>query len=870
MPTRTHLEEYNRKRDFKRTPEPAGDAQRHSEAKQRAGLPGGEFVIQKHAASRLHYDLRLEQDGVFKSWAVPKGPSLEPGEKRLAVRVEDHPLEYGDFEGVIPSGEYGGGTVMLWDRGRWAPVAGKGKYKKGKADEDHIDFVLVGQKLRGAWTLVRTAPKPSEDADNWLLIKRRDNAEGESKITELSVATGRSMEQIAADKNRTWTRAGEGTTDKKEVPDPAELEGARKSKLADTPQAALATLAKEAPAGDQWLQEIKFDGYRILARCEKGEVRLISRNGKDWTRRFPEIAALLKSLPVNSALLDGEIVAYAPDGTSSFRGLQEALSIGNSQNLVYQVFDLQHLNGYDITAVSLRQRKSALCELLTAAGFTGHASIRYTDHIDGQGPAFAEQACRLGLEGIICKRAEGRYPSGRSKEWLKVKCTGREELLIAGYTDPGGSRSGFGALLLGAWHDGELIYAGKVGTGFSDRDLRNLHGRLRKLEVDESPFANPPAEKALHWVEPQLIAEVEFTEWTRDGMLRHPAFRGLREDKDPTEIKLPPGAPEPQQSRRAGKIPLPTTTPPKRRVVKGKVAKDSADVAGVTLTNAGRILYPESGITKLALAQYYEEVAGWMLPQLAFRPLSLVRCPEGHTGECFFQKHPRQTLAKSIPRVMIEEKDGTAPYLYVQSIADVIALVQFGALELHVWGSRINDVERPDILVFDLDPGPELPFTELLRVARELRDRLSHLGLTSFPRTTGGKGLHLVVPVEPSRDWEAVKNFCQAVAQQQAQADRRRVTSNMAKSRRRGRVFLDYLRNGRGATAIASYSSRARPGAPVAVPVTWDELNEALRPDRYNVDNLRRRLAVLRADPWKGFDAARRPLTAGMFKAVGL
>lgn len=862
------LDDYKRKRNFTRTPEPAGgeDAARHPPG---TSLEGGEFVIQKHAASRLHYDLRLEKDGVFISWAVPKGPSLDPGERRLAVKVEDHPLEYGDFEGVIPSGEYGGGTVMLWDRGRWAPLERKSKAKENKNEEDHIDFVLVGQKLRGAWTLVRTAAKPGEEADTWLLIKRRDNAAGESKITDLSVATGRTMEQIAADKSRTWNRSGETTPDRREVPNPAALEGARKRKLPDTPQAALATLAKEAPAGDQWLQEIKFDGYRILARCEEGKVRLISRNGKDWTRRFPEIAELLKNLPAESAVLDGEIVAYAADGTSSFRGLQEALSIGNSQHLVYQVFDLQHLGGYDLGAVPLRQRKSALRKLLTAASFTNTGSIRYTDHIDGQGPAFAEQACRLGLEGIICKRAEGRYPQGRSKDWLKVKCTGREELLICGYTDPGGSRSGFGSLLLGAWHGDELVYTGKVGTGFSDRDLRQLHGRLRKLELEVSPCANPPAEKGLHWVAPQLIAEVEFTEWTRDGMLRHPSFRGLREDRDSKDIRLPPGAPEPQQSARAKKIPLPTTAAPRRRSAKGKV-QDSAEVAGVTLTNASRILYPECGITKLALAEYYEEIADWMLPQLAFRPLSLVRCPEGHTGECFFQKHPRQTLTKSIPRVMIEEKDGRSPYLYVQSITDVIALVQFGALELHVWGSRVEDVERPDILVFDLDPGPDLPFSELLRIARDLRDRLADLGLTSFPRTTGGKGLHLVVPVEPARGWETIKNFCQGIAQQQAQADRLRVTSNMAKSRRRGRVFLDYLRNGRGATAISSFSSRARPGAPVAVPVAWDELNEALRPDRYTVENLRRRLSVLSSDPWEGFEAARRPITEKMLQAVGL
>lgn len=872
------LGEYKRKRNFQRTPEPAGDGQT---AAQQNVSEGGQFVIHKHAARRLHYDLRLERDGVFKSWAVPKGPSLTPGEKRLAVEVEDHPLDYGDFEGIIPKGEYGGGTVMIWDRGQWAAVKRPGRQTKN--DENHIDFVLAGHKLRGAWTLVRTTGKPGSTENNWLLIKRHDNAEGESKLNDLSVATGRSMQQIAADRTRSWTRDGESHAEAQYAPDPAALNGARKKPMPQKPAAALATLASEAPDGDQWLHEIKFDGYRILAVCRAGSLHLMSRNGKDWTHRFPEITALLENLGDHDALLDGEMVAYAADGTTSFRALQEALSAGNTQGLVYQLFDLVHLDGFDLTALPLTERKHSLEALLAACGFTGSAAVRYTSHIQGQGPAFAEQACRLGLEGIICKRADRRYPSGRTRDWLKVKCTALEEFLICGYTDPGGTRLGFGALLLGAWHGKQLIYTGRVGTGFSDRDLKRLYGHLRELESDELRAAGAPDEKGIHWVRPELIAHVEFSEWTRDGVLRHPSFRGLREDRDPRDIRLPENAPRSSEknmspSRTSQARKTSAHSPPKSAAAKsapsksarGKPGKESAEVAGVKLTNPGRILYPEHGITKLALAQFYEEIQDWLIPHLAFRPLSLLRCPSGYTGECFFQKHPRSTMAKSIPRVSIEEKDGLATYLYVKAIADVIALVQTGALELHVWGSRVDDVEHPDILVFDLDPGPEVSLSEMLRVARDLRDRLAHLELESFPRTTGGKGLHLVVPIVPEHDWEQVKKFCQAVAQAQAQDDRSRVTANMAKTKRRGRIFMDYLRNGRGATAIASYSTRARTGAPVAVPVAWDELNEAMRPDRFNVENLRRRLAVLSVDPWEGFEAARRPLTAANFKALGL
>ncbi|HEX7005283.1 MAG TPA: DNA ligase D [Trueperaceae bacterium] len=873
------LEAYRKKRDFRKTPEPAGET-RESEAGE-----GGLFVIQKHAAQRLHFDLRLEKDGVLKSWAVPKGPSLEPGEKRLAVQVEDHPLEYGEFEGVIPEDEYGGGTVMLWDRGRWKP--------RGKNTEHHIDFELEGRKLRGVWTLVRMRDADDEEGENWLLIKRSDDwtPDGKAKGSkrgsrtgaqsplaavdgeDLSVATGRTMKQIASDRDAVWTSEGLAEAQRARVPEAKAIPGARKKKLADDIQPQLATLVEEAPGGDEWIHEIKFDGYRILARFEGGVVKLLSRNGKDWTDRFPEAASLLAELPVEQALLDGEMVAFAADGSTSFRRLQESLSEGKTSHLVYHVFDLLHLNGYDLSATTQVDRKEALRSLLDASGFVGHGLIRYTDHLEGKGPAFFAQACGLGLEGIICKRMDGRYASGRTRQWLKVKCTRHVELLIGGYTDPGGSRNGFGALLLGAYDgDGKLVYAGKVGTGFSDRQLETLHERLEEIEEEKSPFEDPPPKRGVHWVTPTLVAEVEFTEWTRDGSLRHPSFRGLREDRDPEEIRMNrgemPAVGRGAKAEKAGGT-RPGRQPEKRTGERRKrMAPDEEEVAGVRLTSPDRVLYPDQGVTKLALARYYEDIADWILPHVESRPLSLVRCPQGREDECFFQKHPSESMAKDVPRVIIEESDGPEPYLYIRKVEDLIAMVQMGVLELHVWGSKVDDVEKPDLLVFDLDPAPDVPWAEMLRVAKELRERLQGLGMEPFPRTTGGKGLHLMVPLRRKAGWDEVKAFAQGVAVQHAADDPSRLTTNMSKAKRRGKIFLDYLRNGRGATAIASYSTRAKEGATVAVPVRWDEVNAALRPDRYHIDNLRRRLSALKDDPWEGFAEARRAVTPKLLERV--
>lgn len=906
------LDTYHKKRNFSRTPEPAGSADEL--LAQADSTKGGKFVIHKHDASRLHYDLRLEQDGVLTSWAVPKGPSLVPGEKRLAVKVEDHPLEYGDFEGTIPKEEYGGGTVMLWDRGRWAPLESENSHKKTR--EDRIDFVLAGEKLQGVWTLVKTSARDAKKANQWLLIKKHDTVSDGSELTDLSVATGRSMEEIATGINvdkqlATSEKKPKTKTPKKQKPvlgksvkksaaqsaakskiELSSLEGAKKKSPPKKMEAVLASPVKAAPEGEEWLHEIKFDGYRILANCSGDEIRLISRNANDWTRKFAEVRDHLNKLAADKAILDGEIVALSQDGTSSFRNLQEALSARDTRGLVYQVFDILYLNGYDLTSLKLQQRKVILHQLLSESGFLDSPSvIRYTDHIPGHGPEFFQQACQLGLEGIISKKVDSLYRGGRGNIWLKSKCSNHEEFLICGYTRPNGARKGFGALLLGAWHEGELVYTGRVGTGFSRNVLLSLYERLKELANDSCPFAAPPEnEPGVRWVSPELIAEVEFTEWTRDGVLRHSSFRGLREDKTPKDIRLPEAAPHAEFKKSFATIRSHVKSDAAEQETKatgGKVRRNaSATVANVKLSNPDRILFPDQGITKLHLAQYYEEIADWILPHISNRPVSLVRCPDGRNGECFFQKHPRSAISEAIPRIEIPEKENTKilekertktsetestkPYFYINTLPHLIGLVQAGALELHVWGSRVDNLECPDMLVFDLDPASDVSMQEIFRVADELKQRLDDLGLNTFLRVTGGKGLHLVVPLVPKLKWDEAKAFCRALAQRAASDDKKRLTANMSKSKRHGRTFIDYLRNGRGATAIASYSTRARPGAPVAVPVSWDELNETLTPNRYTLENLHRRLRALPDDPWKEFDKARRPLTAKMLAAIGV
>ncbi|HET6655538.1 MAG TPA: DNA ligase D [Gammaproteobacteria bacterium] len=833
------LNKYRQKRNFQRTSEPAGAGT--------ASRPGSNdpiYVIHKHDASRLHFDLRLEANGVLRSWAVPKGPSLEVGEKHLAVAVEDHPFEYKDFEGTIPEKEYGGGTVMLWDRGHWRETK---KQKSG-----HIDFELRGDKLAGTWSLVRMSGKAGDGGKNWLLIKRHDKKRTRLPAPpgdkDISVASGRTMDEIA--------RGAESKSESEVAAErAATLKGARKAVLPREPTPRLATLGKQAPTGDDWLHEIKFDGYRLLARLDHGNVRLLTRNAKNWSDRFPAVRKQLAALEVDTAVLDGELVSLDGAGVSRFGALQEAISERRTEALVYYVFDLLYLDGFDLKKAALLDRKRLLAELL---GRQPPGLIRYTDHVAGNGSAFFDKACETGLEGIISKRADSSYSGGRSKQWRKTKCVKDAEFIVGGYTDPSGSRSGFGALLLGAYDDdGKLAYTGRVGTGFSDRQLKALHKTLREMGIGKRPFREAvPDTAGVHWVRPTLVVDVTFTERTRDGRLRHPSFRGLREDRNANEIRLHARpAPKPAAPKRAART---------RTGGRGK------QVAGVRLSNPDRVLYEQMGLTKLDLARYYEAIADWILPQLADRPLSLLRCPSGQ-GNCFFQKHPGEALVPGIPRIDITENSGDVrTYVYVRALADLIALVQAGTLELHPWGSRVDNVDKPDLIVFDLDPSPEVGWAEVLRVAGTLRERLEAMGLTPFVRLTGGKGLHLVVPLRRRDGWDEIKAFARAVCEAHVRDEPKKLTANMSKARRRGRIFLDYLRNGRGATAIASYSTRAHPHAPVAVPVRWDELAESLKSDHYRVDNLPQRLTALKNDPWAEFESARRQVTKAMRKSVGM
>jgi bifunctional non-homologous end joining protein LigD len=853
------LEEYRRKRDFRKTPEPSGAPRKRPAAKARSGL---RYVIQKHAARRLHYDFRLELNGVMLSWAVPKGPSLDPGEKRLAVRTEDHPLDYNEFEGIIPAGEYGGGTVLIWDRGTWTPEDPDPAKALAKGA---LKFRLDGEKLHGRWALIKLRGRRDAGKENWLLVKERDETaepgSGSAIVDEnpLSVVSGRDIETVAQDADRVWhsNRGGNGSggVDSGPAADPARIKGARKAGLPETLAPQLASPADAPPTGDEWLHELKFDGYRILAFVESATARLVSRNGLDWTHRFPRLARELPRLPAKTALLDGEVVHLKPEGTSSFAGLQKALSEGRTDDLVYYGFDLLHLDGWDLREAALVDRKEALAALL---GRAAEGLVRYSDHHFGQGGEFYRNACNFELEGIVSKRRDAPYRSGRSKTWLKVKCVNRDEFVVIGFTDPAGSRIGFGALVLGYYdQSGALRYAGRVGTGFDGKLLADLRRRLDALPKGTKPKTLPKGTpvRGVHWVEPRLVAEVAYTGWTADGILRHPAFLGLREDKSPEEIVLSPpsgaGAPSPARI---------------------EVGWDgSAEIAGMKLTNAEKVLYPGEGITKLDLAQYYAAVCDHALKHLAHRPLTLVRCPEGQGQPCFFQKHVGSGVPDPLRRIEVGEREGgTATYLMVEDLAGLIATVQMGVLELHPWGSTADDIEHPDRLIFDLDPDVELPWERIVEAAVDVRTRLEEIGLESYPKTTGGKGLHVVVPVRPKLDWDEAKAFTKAVVDSLVRDRPDRYTAAMAKKARGSKIFIDYLRNGRGNTAVGGFSTRARPRAPVSMPLGWAEVESGVRSDAFDIFNAPERLKRLERDPWEGLFKSRQTITAPMLKKLGL
>ena len=846
------LREYQRKRDFKNTPEPAGRVPEAPREKERS------YLIQKHAASRLHYDFRLELEGVLKSWAVPKGPSLDPADKRLAMHVEDHPLEYGEFEGVIPKGQYGGGTVMLWDRGTWEPIGDPHKsYRAGS-----LKFTLKGEKLHGGWALVKIGGRRKDGDDrSWLLIKERDR-EARPKTESIvaskpnSVATGRTIDEIAAAEDRVWHSNRDGGDDAK--PEPAEVSGARRAPLPKFVQPQLATLVERPPEGDGWLHELKHDGYRILARIERGRAQLFSRNARDWTEKFPTVATAAGRLPVEGAILDGEVTVVLPDGTSSFQALQNFGSNPRSGRLAYMIFDLLYLDGFDLTGAHLEDRKAALARLLTSISDKA-AVLRYSDHVIGKGADFFAQACRMGIEGIVSKKRDAPYRGTRGPDWLKIKCLKQQEIVIGGYTEPEGSRVGIGALLGGVYEDGRLVYAGKIGTGFDNRTLRDLQHRLTRLEQKTSPFASRPAGAArAHWVKPELVAQVSFSEWTGDGKLRHPAFHGLREDKPASAVVRERPVLVEEETKD-------DPTPPRKRPARASPRPSAksgieAEVAGVRLTHADRVLFPTHGTTKLDLARFYESIARWILPHLEDRPTTLVRCPEGAHKTCFYQKHVGYWAPETLRRVKIQEKRKVGEYLVVDSLASLIGLVQIGILEIHTWNSVVRHLEEPDRVVFDLDPGPGVAWAQVIECARLIRDALHGLELESFVKTTGGKGLHVVVPLVPGASWDETSTFARTVAETVAREHPRQYLTSMAKAERKGRIFIDYLRNIRGATSVAAYSTRATPRATMSVPLGWDELTTRITADHFTIANVPKRLAGLGADPWAAYWRTRQKL----------
>lgn len=832
----TSLAEYARRRDFGGTPEPSGA----TPARRGQAL---EFVVQKHDASHLHYDFRLELDGVLKSWAVPKGPCLDPSVKRLAVEVEDHPLDYAGFEGHIPEGHYGAGDVIVWDRGRWIPL---GDPHQG-LESGHLKFRLEGEKLSGSWNLIRT--RMAGRKPQWFLIKGRDEQARDFPRHDILAEAPHSV------------ISGEPLPGEADPPAKATAKRATKTKKARPKAVAsmpgriapqLATLLEQPPPG-HWRYELKLDGYRILARLERGKVQLLTRNGHDWSARLPRIAEELLALGVDSAWLDGEILVLDEEHRPDFQRLQNAFEADACDDVNYTLFDLLWLDGEDYRGRPLEERREALRRLLR-----GHAGerLRFSEDFTDDPRSILDSACRLGLEGLIGKRAGSRYQERRSTDWIKLKCKRRQEFIVLGLTPPKGARRHFGALLLGLHdEDGELRYAGKVGSGFSAASLEAIHRRLKPLQRKTSPLRQPPtgAEFAeVTWLRPQQLCEVAFAEMTRDGLVRQAVFHGLRSDKPASAIVEERAAPsakvEAETSRRRG----------------------DTRVAGIAITHPDRLIDAASGLHKLDLARYYEKAAERILPWLEDRPVSLLRAPDGVGGELFFQRHASRTAVPGIEQLDPQLDPGHAPLLRIATPKALVGAAQMGVIELHTWNAPVNDLEHPDRFILDLDPDPSLPWTRMLEATRLTVNLLEELGLECFLKTSGGKGMHILVPLQGRSSWDEVKRFAHAISRHLARVLPERFSAVSGPKNRVGRIFVDYLRNTRGASTVCVWSVRAREGLPVSVPVGHDELEKLRGANAWTLRNVDERLALVgRKDPWAGWGGTRQRLTRGMWRQLG-